>query len=41
MHLVVFDIDGTLVDSGEYDSDLYAQAIKDVLGVQVDDQRRQ
>ncbi len=37
MHLVVFDIDGTLVDSGEYESELYAQAIKDILGFQVDD----
>jgi phosphoglycolate phosphatase-like HAD superfamily hydrolase len=34
VHLVVFDIDGTLVDSGEFDSQLYAQAIQDVVGVE-------
>jgi len=37
MHLVVFDIDGTLVDSSEYESELYAQAIRDTLRVQVDE----
>jgi phosphoglycolate phosphatase-like HAD superfamily hydrolase len=36
VNLVVFDIDGTLVDSGEFDGQLYAQAIRDVVGVEVD-----
>jgi beta-phosphoglucomutase-like phosphatase (HAD superfamily) len=36
VHLVVFDIDGTLVDSDEFDGQLYAQAVRDVLGVEVD-----
>ncbi len=36
MQLVMFDIDGTLVDSNAFDSDLYAQAIQTELGVQVD-----
>jgi FMN phosphatase YigB (HAD superfamily) len=35
-HLVVFDIDGTLVDSSEFDGQLYAQAIYDVVRVEVD-----
>ncbi len=33
MHLVSFDLDGTLVSSSEFDGELYAQAIQDVLGV--------
>lgn len=36
VHLVVFDIDGTLVDSDEFDGQLYAQAIQDVVGVEID-----
>jgi beta-phosphoglucomutase-like phosphatase (HAD superfamily) len=36
MHLVIFDVDGTLVDSDELDGQLYAQAVRDVLGVEVD-----
>lgn len=33
MHLVMFDIDGTLVDSTGFDSRLYAQAIREILDV--------
>ena len=33
MHLVCFDIDGTLVASAEFDADLYEQAVRDVLGL--------
>lgn len=36
MHLVMFDIDGTLVDSAGFDADLYAQAVEGVLGIAVD-----
>jgi phosphoglycolate phosphatase-like HAD superfamily hydrolase len=36
MHLVMFDVDGTLVDSAGFDGDLYAQAVREVLGVDVD-----
>jgi phosphoglycolate phosphatase-like HAD superfamily hydrolase len=36
MHLVMFDIDGTLVDSAGFDSDLYAQAVEGVLNIQID-----
>ena len=31
MHLILFDIDGTLVDSADYESELYSQAIAEVL----------
>lgn len=37
MHLVVFDIDGTLVDSWKIQVRLYVEAVQSVLGVQVDD----
>jgi len=37
LHLVMFDIDGTLVDSSGFDEDLFARAIKRELGVQVDE----
>ena len=33
MHLVCFDIDGTLVASAGFDGALYEQAVRDVLGV--------
>ena len=33
MHVVCFDIDGTLVASADFDGDLYEQAVRDVLGV--------
>jgi phosphoglycolate phosphatase-like HAD superfamily hydrolase len=36
VHLVVFDIDGTLVDSDEFDGELYAGAIRKVLETDVD-----
>ncbi len=35
MHLIIFDIDGTLVDTDGFDSKLYRQAIKDVLDIEV------
>ena len=31
MHLVLFDIDGTLVDSSDYETRLYSEAIEEVL----------
>jgi len=36
VHLVMFDIDGTLVDSTEFDGRIYAEAIHEVLGIVVD-----
>jgi len=35
MHLVMFDIDGTLVDSAGFDADLYAQAVEGVLDIEI------
>ena len=35
MHLVMFDIDGTLVKSYDFDSECYQSAVFDVLGVKV------
>jgi phosphoglycolate phosphatase-like HAD superfamily hydrolase len=32
----MFDIDGTLVDSAGFDADLYADAVRTVLGIEVD-----
>jgi len=37
IHLVLFDIDGTLVDSDEFDSELYVQAVREVLGIEIGD----
>ena len=37
MHLILFDIDGTLVDSDEFDSELYVQAVREVLGMEIED----
>ena len=37
MHVVVFDIDVTLVDSSEVNSHLKVEAVEYVLGIQVDD----
>ena len=34
-HLILFDIDGTLVDSADFDGVLFTQAVFDVLGVKV------
>lgn len=36
MHLVVFDVDGTLVESEDFDGILYAQAIRNALKIDVD-----
>jgi beta-phosphoglucomutase-like phosphatase (HAD superfamily) len=36
MHLVMFDIDGTLVDSAGFDSELYAEAVRSVLDIEID-----
>ena len=37
MHLIAFDIDGTLIDSDEFDSELFVQAVQAVLGIDIDD----
>lgn len=36
MHVVCFDIDGTLVSSVGFDGDLYRETIREVLGVDLD-----
>lgn len=36
MHLVLFDIDGTLVESYDFDTECFQEATKDVLGVTID-----
>ena len=36
-HLVMFDIDGTLVDSVGFDNRYYAEALRSVLNVEIDD----
>ena len=36
MHVVMFDIDGTLVDSAGFDSELYVEAVRSVLNVEID-----
>ena len=36
MHLVMFDIDGTLVDSAGFDTELYVEAVRSVLDVEID-----
>ncbi len=36
MHFVVFDIDGTLVDSTKFDSELYVLAVRTTLGIEID-----
>ena len=35
MHLVMFDIDGTLVDSAGFDTQLYVEAVRSVLGFEI------
>ncbi|MCW9708921.1 HAD family hydrolase [Fodinibius salsisoli] len=35
MHLVTFDIDGTLIDSQDFDSNLYVESIQKVLNVEI------
>lgn len=37
MHLILFDIDGTLADSQEFDSELFVCAVRTVLGIRIDD----
>ncbi|MDE0243760.1 MAG: haloacid dehalogenase-like hydrolase [Gammaproteobacteria bacterium] len=37
MHLILFDIDGTLVDSDEFDAELYVRAVREVLGMEIGD----
>ena len=39
MHLVMFDIDGTLVDSAGFDSALFVEAVQHVLKVEIDRDR--
>src|SRR5688572_18514423 len=36
MHLVMFDIDGTLVDSAGFDSALYVEAVRSILNIEID-----
>lgn len=36
MHLVMFDIDGTLVDSAGFDTAFYVEAVRSVLDVEID-----
>ena len=36
MHLVMFDIDGTLVDSAGFDTALYVEAVRSILNVEID-----
>ena len=36
MHLVTFDLDGTLADSVAFDGELYVEAVRSVLGVDID-----
>ena len=36
MHLVMFDIDGTLIESYDFDAQCYVAAIQEILGVPVD-----
>ena len=35
MHLIIFDIDGTLVESYDFDAECFQAATKDVLGVSI------
>lgn len=37
VHLVMFDIDGTLLGSHGFDGDLFARAVRREFGVQVDE----
>lgn len=36
MHLVLFDIDGTLVESYDFDTECFQAAVKDVLGISIE-----
>jgi len=37
VHLVMFDIDGTLVESYDFDSSCFVDAVVDILGVRIND----
>jgi len=37
MHVILFDIDGTLVDSDQFDSELYVAAVRETLGIEIGD----
>ena len=36
MHLVAFDLDGTLADSEAFDGELYVEAVRSVLGIDIE-----
>ena len=36
MHLIAFDLDGTLADSEVFDGDLYVRAVHTVLGIEIE-----
>ena len=36
MHFVTFDLDGTLADSEAFDGELYVEAVRSVLGVDIE-----
>ncbi|MCP4492893.1 MAG: HAD family hydrolase [Gammaproteobacteria bacterium] len=38
MHHVMFDIDGTLVESYEFDADCFTSAVQEVLGINIDEE---
>jgi hypothetical protein len=35
MHLVMFDVDGTLVDPAGFDAELYVEAVRSVLDISI------
>lgn len=37
-NLVTFDLDGTLADSVAFDGELYVEAVRSVLGVDINEQ---
>jgi beta-phosphoglucomutase-like phosphatase (HAD superfamily) len=37
MHIILFDIDGTLVNSNGFDGRLYIEAVREILGIEIDD----
>lgn len=36
MHLVAFDLDGTLTDSNKFDGQLYVESVRTVLGIEIE-----
>lgn len=38
MHLVMFDVDGTLVDTHDFDSTIFNRALKDVFNIDITDE---